>query len=58
MTDPAIYEHGATLGFEGMDFYVGGRAASSVMLRPTSSWPPWSISPTTRSGLDGIEPGS
>jgi hypothetical protein len=25
MTDPAIYEHGAALGFEGMDFYVGGR---------------------------------
>ncbi len=25
MLDPATYAHGAELGFEGMDFYVGGR---------------------------------
>jgi len=25
MTDPATYAHGASLGFEGMDFYVAGR---------------------------------
>ena len=25
MTDPKMYAHGESLGFEGMDFYVGGR---------------------------------
>ena len=25
MSDPALYAHGAALGFEGMDFYVAGR---------------------------------
>jgi hypothetical protein len=26
MTDPATFEHGASLGFDGMDFYIAGRA--------------------------------
>jgi hypothetical protein len=58
MTDPAIYEHGATLGFEGMDFYVGGRAgvlgdvAADIVVAAMVYFPDHAIRPRwDRAGL-------
>jgi hypothetical protein len=58
MTDPGIYAHGASLGFEGMDFYVGGRAgvlgdvAADIVVAAMVYFPDHAIRPRwDRAGL-------